>query len=350
MKSSMSRIRPYVHHWIDNRHGRAKGRYFFRRRGFKQVPLPGMPGQPQFEEAYQATLAGTPLPSTVGAKRVRVGSIDALVLTYFGSPAFMALKPSTQQIYRGIVEAFTKEHGSKPLALLTRQHIEMLLARKAKTPGAAAHWLRMIKTLMKFAVRSGMRTDDPARDVEFIQRKIAGFHTWTESEIEQFESAHPVGSKARLALALLLYTAQRRGDVVRMGRQHIRNGAIAVVQAKTGKPLMIPIHPTLQTIIEASPSEHLTLLTTFYGQPFTADGFGNWFRKQCDAAGLPKHCSAHGLRKAACRRLAEAGCSANVIASISGHKTLREVERYTKAADQERMARQGMAAMVKGIG
>src|SRR5262245_14833721 len=108
MKSSMSRIRQYVHHWIDNRHGKAKGRYFFRRRGFKQVPLPGLPGSPTFEEAYQAALAwGKPLPSTVGAKRIRVGSIDALVLAYFASPAFIALKPSTQQIYRGIIEAFT---------------------------------------------------------------------------------------------------------------------------------------------------------------------------------------------------------------------------------------------------
>src|SRR5262245_27647746 len=105
---------------------------------------------------------------------------------------------------------------------------------------------------MKFAVRSGMRADDPARDDEFIKRKIVGFHTWTESEIDQFESVHPVGSKARLALGLLLYTAQRRGDVVRMGRQ------------KTGELLAIPIHPALQAIIEANPSEHLTLLTTAY--------------------------------------------------------------------------------------
>jgi len=131
-----------------------------------------------------------------------------------------------------------------------------------------------------------------------------------------------------------------------MGRQHVRNGVAQVRQQKTGAMLAIPVHPALKAILDATPSEHLTFLTTAYGKPFTAAGFGNWFRDRCDEAGLPAHCAAHGLRKAACRRLAEAGCSANVIASISGHLSLREVERYTKAADQERMARQGMAAMI----
>jgi integrase len=201
---------------------------------------------------------------------------------------------------------------------------------------------------MRFAAREQLRADDPARDIDYIKRKSAGFHTWTEDEIAAFEAMHSIGSKARLALALLLYTAQRRGDVVKMGRQHIRNGVVQVRQQKTGTPLVIPVHPELQAILDATPSEHLTLLTTAYGKPFTAAGFGNWFRDRCDEAGLPKHCAAHGLRKAACRRLAEAGCSANVIASISGHTTLREVERYTKAADQERMARAGMAAISAG--
>src|SRR3954447_1969267 len=104
-----------------------------------------------------------------------------------------------------------------------------------------------------------------------------------------------------------------------------------------------------QTGSEATPNEHLTFLVTQDGSPFTAAGFGNHFRG-CNEANLPKQCSAHGLRKAACRRLAEAGCSANVIASISGHRTLSEVARYTKAADQQRMARDGMAAIISRTG
>jgi integrase len=195
---------------------------------------------------------------------------------------------------------------------LARKHLTAMLAAKMKTPAAANSWLRMVKRLMRFALREGMRPDDPARDIEYIRRKSIGFHTWTEDEIAQFEAHHPIGSNPRLALALLLFTAQRRSDVVRMGPQHVRNGVVQVRQQKTGAALAIPVHPALQTVLDATPSEHLTFLMTAFGKPFTAAGFGGWFRRQCDRAGLPKHCAAHGLRKAACRRLAEAGCSVNV--------------------------------------
>jgi integrase len=118
-----------------------------------------------------------------------------------------------------------------------------------------------------------------------------------------------------------------------------------VVQQKTKTRLAIPIHPILRVVLDASPSGHLTFVTTAFDHPFTPAGFGNWFREACERAGLPKGCSAHGLRKAACRRLAEAGCSANVIAAISGHKTLKEVARYTAAADQEYLADQAIRAL-----
>ena len=98
-------------------------------------------------------------------------------------------------------------------------------------------------------------------------------------------------------------------------------------------------------LMTVTPSDHLTFLTTRNGSPFTPAGFTNWFREVCNEAGLPKGTSAHGLRKAACRRLAEAGCSANVIAAVSGHRSLHEVQRYTAAADQLRMARAGIEAM-----
>lgn len=130
-----------------------------------------------------------------------------------------------------------------------------------------------------------------------------------------------------------------------MGRQHIRNGAIDVRQQKTGTVLTVPIHPVLKIVIDATPSNHLTFLTTSGGKPFTPEGFGNWFRKACNEAGLPKGCSAHGLRKAACRRLAEAGCSVHQIAAISGHASLKEVERYGKAVDQASMAKDAIRAI-----
>jgi integrase len=200
----------------------------------------------------------------------------------------------------------------------------------------------MLRNLMRHAIDVGIRGDDPTRDVKAIRTKTGGHHSWTDTEIAQFERCHAIGSRARLALALLLYTGQRRGDVIRMGPQHIRGDALYVKQEKTGTELAIPLHPELAAVIAATPSGHLTFLTTTVGGPFAATTFTHWFRRECDRVGLP-HCSAHGLRKAAARRLAEAGCTAHEIGAITGHTSLAELVRYTKAADQRRLAEAAMA-------
>ncbi len=335
----------YVHQWVDKRDGGATARYYFRRAGYPRTPLPGLPGSPEFMRAYEAALAGQRIQP--GGSRSKPGSIDALTIAYYCSPAWLALAPQTRATDRLIIEKFRAAHGDKPVALLGRQHVNALIAERVETPFAANHWLRMIKTLMAFAVAEGWRKDNPAADIKRVRIKSDGYHTWSDAEIEQYEAKHPIGGKARLALALLLYTAQRKSDVVQMGRQHVRDGEILVRQQKTGAHLAIPLHPELRQAIDAAAGEHLTFIVTEFGAPYTAKGFGGWFRERCDEAGLPKHCSAHGLRKAACRRLAEAGCSANQIAAISGHRTLNEVARYTRAADQARMAREAMAAITR---
>lgn len=188
----------------------------------------------------------------------------------------------------------------------------------------------------------------PTIGIRVKLRASTGFKTWPEDAIAQFEARHAIGSKARLAFGLLLYTAQRRGDVIRMGRQHIKDGFIRVAQQKTGTVLEIPIIRELREILAAHPvGHHLTFLTVRAGEPFTGVAFTNWFRDRCAEAGLPRGLVVHGLRKAACRRLAEAGCSASQIAAISGHATLREIERYIKAADQKRLATAAMEAVQK---
>lgn len=168
-----------------------------------------------------------------------------------------------------------------------------------------------------------------------------GIHTWSEGEAAQFEATFSIGTKARLALELLLGTGQRRSDVVCVGWQHVQGDAIAVRQQKTDAPLLIPMDANLLQALAAIPRTNLTFLVTERGAPFTAAGFGNWFRDRCNEAGLPQ-CSAHGLRKLAATRLANAGCSTDQIKAVTGHKSLSEVARYTKAADQARLARQAM--------
>jgi integrase len=193
--------------------------------------------------------------------------------------------------------------------------------------------------------------DDPTQGVKKIKpKKNGGFHRWTDAEIAQFEARHAIGTRARLAMALGIYIGQARQDVVRMGEQHITDEVLAWVRLKTedktGFELAIPVHPELRQIINATPSGHLTFLATEFGAPFTPAGFGSWFRDRCNEAGLPQ-CSFHGLRKAASSRLADAGCNAIEIAAITGHASLREVERYIETRDRRLAARRAMDKLLR---
>jgi integrase len=205
--------------------------------------------------------------------------------------------------------------------------------------------LKVLRVLLGYAVSIDMIDSNPAISVKKYKGGGEGFHSWSEAEIVQFEERHPIGSRARLAMALLLYTAQRRGDVVGMGWQQLRGDTITLRQEKTDTPLAIPVHPELAMVLASTPRSNLTFLTTERGAPFTSAGFGNWFRDRCNEAGLPQ-CSAHGLRKAAATRLANAGCSSDQIRAITGHRSLSEVAHYTRSADQQRLARQAMAMQI----
>jgi integrase len=337
-----TKLPPHVNGFID-RYGRA--RYYVRRPGHKNVRLPGLPWSPEFMAAY----AEGQQPIKIGAKRSPAGSVAATVGLYLGSTVFANLAADTQRTRRNILERLREEHGDKRIAGIEKKHVQAMVTAKGKTPSAARNFLITLRALIAFAIDAGIRADDdPTLGVKRPKIKTEGYRTWSEDDIAAFEAAHPIGTLPRLAMALLVYTGQRRGDVVRMGRQHIRGDLISVRQQKTGTPLLIPMHSALRAAIEATPSGHLTFLATAFGKARTANGFSTWFRECCNAAGLSNGTSAHGLRKAACRRLAEAGCSAKEIMAISGHASLREVERYTKAVDQEHMARAAMKRLGGG--
>jgi integrase len=235
--------------------------------------------------------------------------------------------------------------------LLAREHMQKIINEKTATPFAQRNFLNTVRALFQWAVAEGRVPDDPTIGVKRVKAKTTGFKTWSEAHIERFEAAHAVGTKARLAFALLLYTGQRRGDVLKMGPQHVRRGVLTIDQGKTEGSeeahLEIPLHPRLREIIDATSSGHLSFLITSFGKPYTPNGFGNWFRELCDEAGC-RDVSAHGLRKATARRLAEIGCSTHEIAAITGHATLAEVDRYTKAASRKRLAKSAMAKLIEG--
>jgi integrase len=316
-----------------------RGYHYFRKRGSPYVQLPGVVGSAEFMEAYQAALAAAPV--AIGASsRSAPGSVSAAIAEYYGSQAFRSLTGGTPATRRAILERFRQDWGRKPLAALLPEVVVDLL--DTMTPHSARNWIKTIRHFLKWAVTRKLIRQDPTWGIKVKVPKSDGYHSWSEDEVAQFEAHHPIGSKARLALALGLYTAQRRGDVVRMGRQHIRAGELVVRQGKTNAALVIPVLPELAAIIDATPTGHLTLLVTKPGKSYSANNFSEHFRKWCDDAGLPPECSFHGLRKTALTRLADAGKTLHQIAAVSGHKTLKEIERYTRAADQRRLAREAL--------
>jgi integrase len=227
---------------------------------------------------------------------------------------------------------------------MSARNVNGLMEKMADTPAAANNLLKRLRTLFDYSILLGMRKDNPAKAVRSVKAKGDGFHEWTEAEIAKFEAKHALGTKARVALEIFVCTAQRRSDAATMGEDPDKPGYVKVRQLKTDALLSIRIHRDLKAAVAACPSGKATFLVSERGTPYTKESLGNWFKKQCVEAGLP-HCSAHGLRKAASRRMAELGLSNQLIKSITGHTTDSEVARYTKNADQARRADKAMGEM-----
>lgn len=331
----------YVSEFRD-RHG--KPRYRFRRKGYQTYYFKHAPGTEGFRQEYDACKRGEAAPAIdVGAERIKPGTFDDLLGRYYRSPDFLDPSDRTRVVYRGVLERWrTRErkgvrYGSIMVRDLQAKHVEAMLVETLPHRTAANMLRKRLSALMRFAVRIGMATTNPVTATRPYKVEGGGFHTWTEDEIAQFEDRHPIGSKARLALNLMLYTGQRGGDARVMGPGNVRGKRMVITQEKTGATVSLPILPPLAEAILATPSGGLVFLLSEHGKPYSRKGFGNKFRQWCDEAGLPQ-CAAHGLRKAAARRFAEAGCSNQEIKSWTGHTTDSEVARYTAAADQEALS------------
>ncbi|MBJ7532701.1 tyrosine-type recombinase/integrase [Rhodomicrobium vannielii ATCC 17100] len=340
--SLMRRPSRYCHGYIDCR---GKPRWYLRRAGYKRVPLPGLPWSPEFMAAYEVAMAGKKIES--GKSRVKPGSVADVIVLYYQTAAFTRLSDATRQTYRGILERFRADYGELPVAKLEEQHIGAILDKKAATPAAANNLRRMLRAIMKLARKRKMISVNPMTEIEPIRYKVKGFKDWSDDEIELFAARYPMGTRERLAFELMLCAAPRRSDVVRLKRSNLCGGRLVYRQKKTGAEIDIPILQQLAVAIEAMPVREgqELLIETQFGKAFTETGFYNWFTEKARMAGVPKGRSPHGLRKACCRRLAEAGCSPHEIMSVSGHETLREVERYTKAANRAWLADSAIYAL-----
>jgi len=264
--------------------------------------------------------------------------VSDVIACYYADNAFQDLRPATQAVYRGVLERFRAKFGDEPIKAFDADKIHRLMNAMRAKPHAAARLRKLFAQLFVIARRAKIVPPgfDPVKDTKPPKASGEGYHRWTEDELAAFEAKHPLGTKPRLAFALLLWGAQRSGDVRMMTRDTIAGGRIVLDQSKTTNAIDVPVMPELQAALDAGPLGKVTLIEANTGKPFTAKGFYNLVKRACIVAGLP-HCSAHGLRKAAARRCREAGCTVEEGMAITGHKTVKEYLRYAGNASRGTM-------------
>lgn len=330
-----------VHAYTD-RQGRQ--RLYLRRPGEKLVPLPGPLFSHEFWTAYYAAWRAQPEPKP---DRNPAGSVSAAIAGYYGSAEYKSLAASTKQNYRRILERFREDHGTKSLANLETRHINAIIDKMADRPAAANGLRKRLHTVMEWAIGAGLIAANPisrAKHVRYVERS---YRAWTDDDVAAFRKHWAPGTPQRLGLEIFLHTGLRRSDAVRLGWEHVRDDWITIttVKSRHRTTLNIPIHPTLWEHLRAVPRDQPTFLQTKWGRDRSAKGATNWIRDAAHAAGLPHDSSPHGLRHTVCANLADLGCTPHQIQAITGHRNLKEIEVYTKAANQKRLAQVAMSAL-----
>lgn len=334
---------------VKDRHGRT--RYRFRRKGWPSKYVQGEPGTAEFFRSYAEIMDGGPVAAkpVETARIIKPRSLDDLWRRHRATPRWKRKAGSTQLVYSRVLDRFMdridrkgRRYGERPVSAVSVAWLDGIFGDMADKPGAANNLRKFLSGLMDEAVRAGWRSDNPVRYTEKYAAG-AGFHDWTDAEIDQFRATHPLGSMARLTLELALNTAARRCNVNKIERDHIVEGRIAVAHAKGNSVTSVPMLPTTRAAIDALPAQPIRfLVTTQFGKPFTDAGLGNRMRKWCDTAGLP-NCSLHGLRKAMSRQLAESGATDAEGMAVTGHRKAATFAYYRKAANQPALADRAMS-------
>lgn len=318
-------------------------RYRFRKPGLPRTRLPGEPGSKEFNAAYEAALKAQPEPKPeTGASRTIPGTINQMIVSYYQSSAFNHLAPSTRYVRRWLIERFRARHGDKPTAALDASHLHAMLSKL--TPAMQKEWIKMLRGLYGHAIATSLAAGDPSRGYKLPRIESDGYRRWEDDDITRYREHHRIGSKARLALELMLHTGLRKSDVIRLGPQHIRKGRIEIKTQKTGTMVRLPFSPELAECIAATVTGISTFLVTKDGRSYSAKGFGNYMRDRCNEAGLPE-CSSHGLRHAVGCRLAEAGATTDEIMAVLGHTDPRMSSVYTKQASRSQLAHAAFAKL-----
>lgn len=323
--------RPFLRH-ERNRHGNW---CWYVRRGNKRIRLPDDYGSAAFWDAYDAALAGEARKPAATVS----GSLEWLVARYKESARFTTLAPSSQYFRDRFMRKAVERSGHVQFVKIAKKHIQAGIDERAKTPHEANNFLIAMNQLFTWAVDNDHIEKNPCDGVSPIRAKIVGHHTWTMEEIEQYKKRHPIGTRPRLAIDLLLFTGFRISDLIRAGKQHVRGNILSMKTGKTGATVHLTIFADLKRSIDATQTGDLAFLIAERGRPFAhPNSFARWFSERCVEAGMPKGCSSHGLRKAGATIAADGGASPFELMAMYGWSKIAMAEVYTKEANKRRLA------------
>lgn len=332
MITDMPRPRPPHLHRETNRHG--KPVWYVRVGKGQRIRIRAEHGTKEFEGAYQAALRGEAAPVK---GKFTAGTLGWLIDRYRESAAWTSLSLATRRQRENIFKHIVASAGNEQAVRIDRKTIAAGRDRRRNTPNAARHFVQTMRGLYSWAAEAELVPADPTQGVSVPRSSTDGHHTWTEEECARFEAKWPLGTRERVAFDVLLYTGLRRGDAVKLGRPHVRDGVASIRTEKTGEMVTIPILPPLAASIAAGPIGDLTFIAGKRGRPVTKESFGTWFREACNAAGVPG--SAHGLRKAGATRAAENGATVAMLEALFGWRGGGMASLYTRKADRTRLAK-----------
>lgn len=360
-RSNANRFLPKHVYSFASQHG--KERLVFRRKGWPTVYFKAAFGTKGFQAEYDQCIGLAPVAVVEVESRAKAGTLGELRARYFAVADRLGPTAVTQGKIRAVIEDFCKGRVHYPIALVDFEDIDRIVAAKKiktgignKTRGGIHAARKLRKELIRmfdFGMKAGLCPSNPARQSERVKdpagQRSKGFHSWTEQEIYQYRVKWGLGTRERLAMELLLWTDQRRSDVVKMGKAQIQGGRLPIEQAKTGETLWMPVAPQLLQAIVAMPpadTSPFCFLVTKRGKPFSKESFGNWFKQACVDAGLP-HCTAHGLRKATLRRMAELEMANKSMKSVSGQRRDETLAGYIEGANQKKLADSAITTLAR---
>lgn len=300
-----------------------------------KVRIRGDYGSPEFNTAYDEAINGK-RPQKPGT--IKEGTLQWVLDLYRESKAWRDLSLATRRQRENIFKPVLKTAGPLSIKFIDAQAIDEGIERRK--PNQARHFVDAMRGFFKWAVSKNLATIDPTTGYKVSKPKSEGFPAWTEEDATKFRERWPLGTRERVMFEVFSCTGLRRGDAAKLGRQHMTTGIIVVDTEKTGTRVEIPILDDLADAIKAGPVGDLAIIATKAGGYFIKEGLGNEFSDACRKAGIRK--SAHGLRKLAATRLANAGATVAQLEAIFGWVGGRMASHYTRTADRRKLAEEGM--------